>query len=106
MREELCVLQAARGAVLSDSFDPAKYGQVFNMTSVEVLNIVEDSIHMNIISKMCEKMFDAQIKCLFEQERRMLEQNENELVKFLPKDYRTTIWLHRNPNLSPIPVWV
>ncbi|XP_031636474.1 uncharacterized protein LOC116349259 [Contarinia nasturtii] len=81
--EDLCVVQAARGAVLSDLFDPDKYGQIFNMTSVEVLNIIEDSILTNIISKMCEKMFDAQIKCLFERERRMLEQNENELVKFL-----------------------
>lgn len=81
--EELCVVQAARGAVLSDSFDPDKYGQIFNMTSVEVLNIIEDSILTNIIPKMCEKMFDAQIKCLFERKRRMLAQNENELVKFL-----------------------
>lgn len=83
MCEELCVVQAAREAVLSDLFDPAKYGQIFNMTSVEVLNIIEDSILTNSISKMCEKMFDAQIKCLFERKRRMVEPNENELVEFL-----------------------
>ena len=76
-------MQAAREAVLSDSFDPAKYGRIFNMTTVEISNIIEDSILSNVISKMCEKMFDAHIQCSFERNQKMLEQNEKDLVKFL-----------------------
>lgn len=33
---DLCAMQAARNAVLSESFDPAKYVQIFNMNSMEI----------------------------------------------------------------------
>lgn len=87
--EELCIVQAAREAFLTDSFDPAKYGQIFNVTSAEILNIIEDSIFTDVINKMCEKMFDAQIKCSFEREQKMFEQNERDLVESieLPDGY-------------------
>lgn len=83
MCEELYVVQAAREAVLSNSFDPIKYAQIFNMTSVEILNIIENSILPNIMSNMCERMFDAQIKCSFERKQKMLEQNVKVLAEFL-----------------------
>ena len=80
--EELCVLQAARGAIFPD-FDPSKYEQIFNITSDEILEILQDPVLPQVISKMCEKMFDIQINCSFKRERKMLEQTEKDLVKFL-----------------------
>lgn len=78
----MCVLQAIRGAVLPD-FDPAKYEHIFNRTSVEILNTAEDPVLLNVISKMCEKMFDVHINCTFERHNKMLDQSEKVLVEFL-----------------------
>lgn len=80
--EELCVVQAVRGAILPD-FDPSKYEQIFNITSDEILKIHQDPVLPQVISKMCEKMFDIQINCSFKRKRKMLEQTEKDLVEFL-----------------------
>lgn len=80
--EELCVVQGFRGAILPD-FDPSKYEQIFNITSDEILKILQDPVLPQVISKMCEKMFDIEINCSFERKQKMLEQTEKDLVKFL-----------------------
>lgn len=80
--DELCVVQAVRWAILPD-LDPSKYEQIFNITSDEILKILQDPVLPQIISKMCEQMFDIQINCSFKRTRKMLEQTEKDLVKFL-----------------------
>lgn len=55
----------------------------FNMTSVKILNAAEDPVLLNVISKMCEMMFDVHINCTFERHNKMLNQTEKVLVEFL-----------------------
>lgn len=83
--EELCAVQVIRGAILPD-FDSSKYEQIFNITSdgiLKILKILQGPVLPQVISKMCEKMFDVQIICSFKREQKMLEQIEKDLVKFL-----------------------
>lgn len=47
------------------------------------MNIAEDPVLLNVISKMCEKMFDIQINCSFERFEKMSEETERTLVEFL-----------------------
>lgn len=79
--EELCIVQVLRAAILPD-FDSSKYEQIFNITSNKILKILQDPVLPQVISKMCEKMFDIQINCSFERKRKMLEQTEKDLVEF------------------------
>lgn len=80
--EDLCVVQAVRGAILPD-FNPSKYEQIFNITSDEILKFLQDPVLPQVISTMCEKMFDIQINCSFQRKRKMLEQTEKDLVQCL-----------------------
>lgn len=64
-------------------FDPIKYENTFNITSAELWNIAEDLDLLNIISQMCEKIFDVQINCSFKRHNKILERIENDSVEFL-----------------------
>lgn len=83
---------AVRAAILPD-FDPSKYEQIFDITSDEILKILQDSVLLQVISKMSEKIFDISINCLFERKRQMLEQTAKDLVEFL---IQTTIDIKHN----------
>lgn len=48
--DELCVIQAVHGALLP-GFDPVKYERNFNVTSVEILSILEEPVFSSSISK-------------------------------------------------------
>lgn len=75
-------MQLIRGAILPD-INSTKYEPIFKITSAKIQNISEDPILLNVISKMCEKMFDMQINCSFQRKHKMLEQTEMDLMKFL-----------------------
>lgn len=90
--EDLCVMQAAREVVLP-SFDPV------NHDAVEILKTIKDPVVPNAISEICEKMFDVQINCTFEQKEKMTEQTEKDLVAFLLRttlDIKNYLKLHDN----------
>lgn len=55
----------------------------FYITSIEILNTAKDPVLLNVISKMCERMFDVQINCSFDRKQKILEQTGKDLVKFL-----------------------
>lgn len=80
--EDLCVIQAVRGFVLPN-FNLAKYAKQFNTTQAELLNVANDPILLNVISEMCERMFNVQIKCSFERYKNISEETERILVEFL-----------------------
>lgn len=82
MCEDLCIVQAARSAILPD-FKPIKYEKIYNKSSSELLNIAKDPVLSNNISEMCEKMFDIQINCSFESHNKILEPEEYDLLSFL-----------------------
>lgn len=75
-------MQAVRGFVLPN-FNLAKYAKHFNTTQAELLNVANDPILLNVISEMCEKMFNVQINCSFERYKNSSEETERILVEFL-----------------------
>ena len=74
-------MQALRGIVLPNVL--AKYAKQYSTTQAELLNIANDPILLNVISEMCEKMFNVQINCTFERYKNMSEETERDLVEFL-----------------------
>lgn len=75
-------MQAARGIVLPH-LNSAKYAKQYNITQAEFLDIANDPILLNVLSEMCEKMFNVQINCLFARHNNIPEETERILVRFL-----------------------
>lgn len=75
-------MQAVRGFVLPN-FNFAKHAKQFKTTQAELLNVANDPILLNVISEMCEKMFNVQINCSFERYKNVSEETERILVEFL-----------------------
>lgn len=75
-------MQVVRAFVLPN-FNLAKYAKQFNTTQAELLNVANDPILLNVISEMCEKMFNVQINCSFERYKNISEETERILVEFL-----------------------
>lgn len=59
-----------------------KYVKHYNVTQVDLLNIVNDPILLDVISEMCDKMFNVQINCSFERYENIPEETERSLVEF------------------------
>lgn len=75
-------MQAVRGIVLPN-FNLAKYAKRFNITQAELLSVANDPILLNVISEMCQKIFNVQINCSFERYENISEETERVLVEFL-----------------------
>lgn len=84
-RQEICakIFVLYKRSVVLPNFNSAKYAKQFNTTQDELLMVANDPILLDVISEMCEKMFNVQINCSFERYKKIPKGTERILVEFL-----------------------